>query len=49
MTGVQTCALPILALDILETVKPDIMLFDYAMPVMNGAELARLARQTRAA
>jgi CheY-like chemotaxis protein len=29
----------------LETVKPDVMLFDYAMPLMNGAELARLARQ----
>jgi signal transduction histidine kinase/CheY-like chemotaxis protein len=33
------------ALDMLETVRPDLMLFDYAMPVMNGAELARLARQ----
>jgi len=33
-----------MALDMLETVRPDIMLFDYAMPVMNGAELARLAR-----
>jgi signal transduction histidine kinase len=33
-----------MALDMMETVRPDIMLFDYAMPVMNGAELARLAR-----
>jgi signal transduction histidine kinase/CheY-like chemotaxis protein len=33
------------ALEILETVRPDIMLFDYAMPVMNGAELAKLARR----
>jgi CheY-like chemotaxis protein len=32
------------ALEILETVQPDVMLFDYAMPGMNGAELARLAR-----
>jgi signal transduction histidine kinase/CheY-like chemotaxis protein len=35
------------ALDMLETVAPDLMLFDYAMPVMNGAELARLAREKR--
>ena len=33
------------ALEILESVEPDLMLFDYAMPVMNGAELARLARR----
>ena len=33
------------ALEIMQAVRPDIMLFDYAMPVMNGAELARLARQ----
>jgi signal transduction histidine kinase/ActR/RegA family two-component response regulator len=33
------------ALDMLETVCPDLMLFDYAMPTMNGAELARLARR----
>jgi signal transduction histidine kinase/ActR/RegA family two-component response regulator len=33
-----------MALEILETVRPDLMLFDYAMPVMNGAELARFAR-----
>jgi CheY-like chemotaxis protein len=33
------------ALDLLETVQPDLMLFDYAMPVMNGAELARRARE----
>jgi signal transduction histidine kinase/ActR/RegA family two-component response regulator len=32
------------ALDMLETLRPDLMLFDYAMPGMNGAELARLAR-----
>jgi CheY-like chemotaxis protein len=32
------------ALEMLETVRPDLMLFDYAMPSMNGAELARLAR-----
>jgi signal transduction histidine kinase len=32
------------ALAMLETVQPDLMLFDYAMPGMNGAELARLAR-----
>jgi signal transduction histidine kinase/ActR/RegA family two-component response regulator len=32
------------ALEILEDVRPDVMLFDYAMPGMNGAELARLAR-----
>jgi CheY-like chemotaxis protein len=32
------------ALDMLETVRPDLMLFDYAMPMLNGAELARLAR-----
>ena len=35
------------ALDMLETVATDLMLFDYAMPLMNGAELARLARQRR--
>ncbi|MFI4966573.1 MAG: response regulator [Caulobacterales bacterium] len=35
------------ALDMLETVQPDLMLFDYAMPGMNGAELARLARLRR--
>ena len=34
-----------MALDMLETVRPDLMLFDYAMPTMNGAELAHLARQ----
>jgi signal transduction histidine kinase len=33
------------ALKILETTRPDIMLFDYAMPGMSGAELARQARQ----
>ena len=33
------------ALEILETTRPDIMLFDYAMPVMNGAELAKLAQR----
>jgi CheY-like chemotaxis protein len=32
------------ALDILDTLRPDVMLFDYAMPLMNGAELAKLAR-----
>ena len=32
------------ALRILETTRPDIMLFDYAMPGMSGAELARQAR-----
>ena len=32
------------ALDMLDTVCPDLMLFDYAMPMMNGAELARVAR-----
>jgi signal transduction histidine kinase/ActR/RegA family two-component response regulator len=32
------------ALEILDDVRPDLMLFDYAMPGMNGAELARLAR-----
>ncbi|HLZ74875.1 response regulator [Phenylobacterium sp.] len=35
------------ALEILETAQPDVMLFDYAMPAMNGAELARLARLIR--
>jgi signal transduction histidine kinase len=35
------------ALDMLETVAPDVMLFDYAMPLMNGAELSRLARLRR--
>jgi signal transduction histidine kinase len=33
-----------MAMEMLQTVKPDLMLFDYAMPVMNGAELAKLAR-----
>jgi signal transduction histidine kinase len=33
------------ALDMLETVRPDLMLFDYAMPGMSGAELAARARQ----
>ncbi len=33
------------ALDMLETVRPDIMLFDYAMPGMNGAELAQQVRR----
>jgi signal transduction histidine kinase len=33
------------ALEVLQAVKPDLMLFDYAMPGMNGAELAGLARQ----
>ena len=33
------------ALAILETTRPDIMLFDYAMPGMSGAELARQARE----
>ena len=32
------------ALEMLETAQPDLMLFDYAMPGMNGAELARLVR-----
>jgi signal transduction histidine kinase len=32
------------ALAILETTRPDIMLLDYAMPGMSGAELARQAR-----
>ena len=31
------------ALAVLETTRPDIMLFDYAMPEMSGAELARQA------
>ena len=33
------------ALKVLENIRPDLMLFDYAMPGMNGAELARLARR----
>jgi len=33
------------ALEILEGVRPDLMLLDYAMPGMNGAELAKLARE----
>ena len=33
------------ALEILARVRPDVMLLDYAMPGMNGAELARLARE----
>jgi len=33
------------ALALLETERPDLMLFDYAMPGMNGAELAKLARE----
>ena len=33
------------ALEILERERPDVMVLDYAMPGMNGAELARLARQ----
>jgi CheY-like chemotaxis protein len=33
------------ALQILENVRPDLMIFDYAMPEMNGAELAKLARR----
>jgi CheY-like chemotaxis protein len=33
------------ALEVLEREQPDIMLFDYAMPGMNGAELARIARR----
>jgi len=32
------------ALEILQETKPDLMLFDYAMPGMNGAELAKQAR-----
>ncbi len=32
------------ALALLETTTPDLMLLDYAMPGMNGAELARLVR-----
>ena len=32
------------ALETMETIKPDVMLFDFAMPGMNGAELAKLAR-----
>ncbi|MGZ6017240.1 MAG: response regulator [Phenylobacterium sp.] len=36
-----------MALEMLETARPDLMLFDYAMPGMNGAELARLARVIR--
>jgi CheY-like chemotaxis protein len=32
------------ALKVLEATRPDIMLLDYAMPGMSGAELARLAR-----
>ena len=35
------------ALEVIETERPDVMLFDYAMPNMNGAELARLARLRR--
>ena len=33
------------ALEILSNTRPDIMLFDYAMPGMSGAELARQARE----
>jgi signal transduction histidine kinase/ActR/RegA family two-component response regulator len=33
------------ALDMLQTVRPDLMLLDYAMPGMNGAEVARQARR----
>jgi signal transduction histidine kinase len=33
------------ALKVLESVRPDLMLLDYAMPGMNGAEVARLARR----
>jgi CheY-like chemotaxis protein len=33
------------ALELLAAERPDIMLLDYAMPVMNGAELAKLARR----
>jgi len=32
------------ALGVLATTRPDVMLFDYAMPGMNGAELANQAR-----
>jgi len=35
------------ALEVLEEVRPDLMLFDYAMPGMNGAELAQRARALR--
>ncbi|HEY3949573.1 response regulator [Phenylobacterium sp.] len=36
-----------MALDMLSAARPDLMLFDYAMPDMNGAELARKAREMR--
>jgi CheY-like chemotaxis protein len=36
-----------MALDMLSAARPDLMLFDYAMPDMNGAELARQAREIR--